>query len=852
MDGDKHDYASLPIPTYEEATSSRPSSAQNYRGPEEISDDAERQGLLGQHQGAGGGAGAGNQQNRRNGGYRPPTAESPRSSEDSDLHLPEVTGEDDEDEEEERELRRDMEEMEVLEPETGRQQRRTRMRRNLSKRLTTITNSLSSLSLPSFRRISFPSFRLPSIPEGYRVSWPIIARLFGLFVIATLIWMLFAFDIIPNRGHLATQYDPESVRVRVQAEVDETRIADYLKYVTSFDHVAGTEGDLYLAKWVEEMWGTALLDDVEILDYFVYLNYPTKDGRKVAIVDPPEMAWTAKLEEDSVYADQGRARQQTYTFHGHSKSGTVKGPLVYANGGSREDFEKLKDMGVDMKGKIALVRYYHTQGDRALKVKAAELAGAAGCLIYSDPMEDGFLKGEPLPKGRWRPADAVQRGAVSLMSWVVGDPLTPGWASTINSPRVSEKDNPGLVNIPSLPLAWRDAQRLLQVLQGHGYKVPADWVGGVPDVSEWWTGSSTSPTVLLQNEQDESKLQQIWNVHGIITGMETPQKKIIVGNHRDSWCFGAVDPGSGTAVLMEVVNIFGTLRKLGWRPLRSIEFVSWDAEEYNLVGSTEYVEDQIDTLRAHGLAYLNVDVGVFGDKFRAAASPLYQRVLLHVLDRVSDPVQNVSLRTLWERSNTQLEGLGAGSDYVAFQDLAGVSSLDFGFEGPENGYPYHSCYETYEYMSSFGDPGFQYHRALAQVWALLILELADAPIVPFDLQQYATAVRGYISTLEADATAAGAPEKSFSVSKLREAGEFFAKQAKEFHAFEDYWTREVLGRGGFESNAFAIRRIEYNERLVGFEKDLLDLPRQGDGFEAPPYGVSCCYPCPTTNLTLTR
>ncbi|KAJ9620448.1 hypothetical protein H2203_007654 [Taxawa tesnikishii (nom. ined.)] len=628
---------------------------------------------------------------------------------------------------------------------------------------------------------------------------------------------------------MATHYDPESVRARVQAEVDEDRIRDYLKYITSFDHVAGTEGDLYLAKWVQETWQNSNLDDVAMLDYYVYLNYPTKDGRKVAIVDPPELAWEAKLEEEQVYSEPGQERSQTLNFHGHSRKGDVKGHLVYANGGSREDFQKLKDMGVDLNGSIALVRYYTTQGDRALKVKAAELAGAAGCLIYSDPKEDGFLKGEPLPNGRWRPEDAVQRGGVSLMSWIVGDVLTPGWASTLDSMRASETNNSGLTNIPSLPLAWRDAQKLLQVLKGHGKKVPEEWVGGVPQVDEWWTGNGSSPVVHLKNEQDENKLQNIWNVHGIIEGMEQTSKKIIVGNHRDSWCFGSIDPGSGTAVLMEVVNIFGTLRRLGWRPLRSIEFVSWDAEEYNLIGSTEFVEDNIDALRAHGVGYLNVDVGVFGDKFWAAASPLYERALLHVLDRVSDPVKNVTLRQLWDEGKSQVEGLGAGSDYVAFQDIAGTSSIDFGFKGPDYSYPYHSCYETYEYMEQFGDPGFQYHKALAQVWALLILELADRPIIPYDLSVYAKALHGYVDALEKDATTLGA--KDFNVQPLRQAADFFTKQSAEFHAFDDFWTTQVMGRGGFESNAFALKRVEHNNKLIDFETHLLDIEANTD--EAP-------------------
>jgi len=271
--------------------------------------------------------------------------------------------------------------------------------------------------------------------------------------------------------------------------------------------------------------------------------------------------------------------------------------------------------------------------------------------------------------------------------------------------------------------------------------------------------------------------------------------------------------------MMELVSIFGELRKLGWRPLRTIEFASWDAEEYNLVGSTEYVEDNIDYLRDNAIAYLNVDTGVFGPNFQASGSPMLQRPLLHVLDRVSDPGSNSStLRHLWDERKSRLESLGAGSDYVPFQYMAGTSSLDFGFEGAPHGFPYHSCYETFEWMVEFGDPGgLPYHRALAQVWALLILEIADRPLLPFDLRMYADAVGGYVEDLQKDIG-------DLDLANLTSAAASLKPATERFHAFEDLWTTQVLGRGGLESNNFAMRRLEYNARMSRFETDLLDLP----------------------------
>ena len=842
-------YANIPIPTYDEAVASRPSSSQDngHRGPREVSDDAERQGLLG------------GQSN-----YHPPTVESNRSSTDTDLGLPEMDASAGAD------ARRHIEEMDYLDPSSDDPDglyQRPRLGRNISKRLANISAAFSSLHLPSFRSFytsvppgddhDGPTAASPrhsrwpfglSWPENYRLSASTIAKLCGLSSITILIYVVYVLDLFPGHNRrFSLRFDPEAVRGFILKTASSSNIADSLRYITSYDHVAGTEGDLFLARWMHEQWAeTGGFDKLATLEYYVYLNYPTPDGRSVTITAPQDLRWKAALEETPVDA----SRKQTLAWHGHSKSGVALGPLVYANGGSREDFAWLTSQGIALNGTIALVRYYTTQGDRALKVKAAEEAGCLGVLIYSDPHEDGRSKGAVWPNGPWRPADSLQRGAVSLMSWVVGDPLTPGWASTKGAKRIDKESSAALVKIPSLPLAWRDAKVLIEALHGHGVEVPDNWVGGTSG-GKWFSGAGVRankdeaiPEVELRNLNDENERQRIWNVHGLIMGTEQQEKKIMVGNHRDAWCFGSVDPGSGSAVMMEVISIFGKLIRVGWRPLRTIEFSSWDAEEYNLVGSTEYVEDKIDFLREHGVAYLNVDVGVSGQKFRAAGAPSLRRSLVHALDRVVDPSDNGTLKQLWQKAGSKLEGLGAGSDYVAFQDMAGTSSIDFGFEGPEYGYPYHSCYETFEWMQKFGDPDFSYHTALAQVWALLILDLADTPIVPLDLIEYTSSIKTYIKRLQADvedaiAAARGLSELSpevfardthgLDLAPLREAANKAARQAEKFHHFEEIWSSNVLGSGGIESMNFAFQRLKYNERISHFDSDLLDLPETDDG-----------------------
>lgn len=799
-------YEHLPIPTYEEATSSQ--TAASATRTVERGDDSERQGLLGVLP-------SGPRLPTRRPGYRPPPTDNGDSSDRDSLDGIQLEEGRRSNDSGDAEVRRGMLEMEIEEP--------TESQSRWTKRISSISLSLSS-RIPGLRYIRE---RTPRI----NFKWPkwdaslfiLMGRLFGVLLVAAVVYLLFISDLFTSA--VRQLYDPETVRIYVQESVDARSIRKYLEHITSYDHLAGTEGDYVLAEWVENHFKNAgSLSGVRKDQYDVYLNYPKPGGRKVALLGKKgEVTWEAKIEEESAYPD----RQQTPVFHGHSRSGNVTGPLIYANYGSREDFKRLYDTGIETKGAIALVRYYGSQGDRALKVKAAEEAGFVGCIIYSDPADDGFVKGDPWPKGRYMPSDGVQRGAVSLMSWVVGDVLTPGEPSIKGTKRISKDNNPGLNNIPSIPLAWRDAQPLLQAIKGYGSPLPEEWKGGVPKV-EWWTGNISSPSVWLMNLQDENDMQPIWNVMGHIEGMEQKEKKIIVGNHRDAWTFGASDPGSGTAVFLEVIRIFGDLVDIGWRPLRTIEFASWDGEEYNLIGSTEHVENHIDDLRENGFAYLNVDVAVRGDQFVAAASPVFEKALRRVLSRTADPKRNQTLLQIWNDNDSKLVGLGAGSDYVAFQDIAGTSSFDMSFIGPP--YPYHSVYDNFEWMDKVGDPGFEYHATLGQVWALLILELADEPVLTFDMVAYSSAITKGVMDLEHWVEDKGINQDGnvpWNIEPLREAVLQFNKDAAKFTDWETEWESVVYGNGGFESGVLAAHRLSHNTRMANFETHLLDLEKNG-------------------------
>lgn len=891
MPGDSEKYDSLPIPTYEEATSSRPSSSASYRATIENDEqeDAERQGLLSSRQAGRFGGATNNSAARRGnddrGNYRAPTVESERSSYDSAFTSPEVT--DDEDAAADAELRRDLEEMEVSDPEAERRaQQRARMRRRFQKRIASVTSTFSNLHLPRLPDLTFFSSlrsRLPAIPDRYSISWPVIARLVALFIIASVVYVLIVIKVMPSRGMVgSTQFNPDSVRDFLIRNVEGSSIESHLRELSFDDHVAGTAGDWFYANWIEDHFDQYKVDSVYSEDFQVYMNYPKdgKQGRRVAIVDPPELRWEAALDEDPVphapinsimnpSQTASLQRHQYPAFQPHAASGDVEGPLVYANYGDRHDFEKLHDLGFNLEGSVCLMRHWGSQPSVALKVKAAQDAGCVGALIYSDPAEDG----PPSPEAPhapaddpWRRPDSVHRSPVSLFNRILGDPLTPGWTSTQDADRLDVSSNPALPRIPSLPLAWRDAKPLLEAITNVGAPAPPNFSGAVPNVA-YWTGNSSSsatPKVQIQFQADVREQKAIRNVVAQLRGLEEPEAHIYVGAPRDALCFGATQPGSGSAILMELVRIFGKLAQNGWRPRRSIVFASWDGGQYNAAGSTEHVEARQKDLRLHGVSYLNLDAGVYGNSFKARGSPVFKSLLHSTLSRVVDPTTNTSLLETWNASRIDLESLPTSlGDYLAFHDIAGVSSIDLSFvsnldadRAPPAGdtasksqqtpasYPKGSCQDTLAWLTTHGDPSFAYHILLTQVVALLLFELADAPILPLDLAHYSTSIASSIDSLidELHINTVNPSEEvdhRFNLPMLLDAGKTLTRKIKKFET----WTASYLASMGAsiqpaedtgphfgmstpqgEPREFAAERIVHNQRIAGFESHLLDLP----------------------------
>ena len=496
-------------------------------------------------------------------------------------------------------------------------------------------------------------------------------------------------------------------------------------YLTAEPHVAGTPRDRTLAVWVRDRWREYGLEQVEIVEHEVLLPYAT--DVTVELTAPTRVR--ASMREATIDGDPFTARDAGIAYHAYSASGDVTAPVVYANSGNPADYDWLAEQGVDVRGKIALVRYSMPYSYRGFKALTAEQRGAAGLLIYSDPAEDGFKKGKTYPDGPWGPDSHIQRGGIVYDFRVPGDPLTPGWASLPGAKRIAASDAISLPKIMSAPLSWKDARPILEAMRGPD--APAAWQGGLPTTYRVGDGSAI---VHLLVRMDDA-VRPIWTVTGRITGTAFPDQLVIVGNHRDAWVYGGVDPSSGTASLMELARSLGALAKQGLRPTRTIVFANWDAEEFTLTSSTEWGEQHASVLGEQAVAYINVDSSTSGPDFKVSAVPALNRLAFQsardVLDIRGDESQIVTNR------------LGSGSDYTVFLNLLGVPIVDMSFTGPYG--VYHSVYDNHLWMQRFGDPGFVRHTRMTRVWGVMALRLANADILPLDYRATSSRIREFVT-----------------------------------------------------------------------------------------------------------
>ncbi len=539
-----------------------------------------------------------------------------------------------------------------------------------------------------------------------------------------------------------------AVEDKLVSMLDPASTARHFRYLTEEPHPAGSERNRELAEYTRDRFIDYGLEDVAMLRYDVFLPFPRQVG--VEMLEP--VAFEASLKEDGYPQDKDSyAAEVGTTYMGMSASGDVTAELIYAHSGNPEDYDWLESRGIDPRGKIAIVRYSLPYSYRGFKAWEAERRGVKALLIYSDPMEDGYRKGEVFPEGPWGPESHIQRGAITYDFIVPGDPLTPGWASLEGARRIPREVARSVPGIVAVPMSWRDARPLLETLAGP--VAPFAWQGGLPFTYHVGPGPAK---VRVRVEMDD-KVRPIWVVTGRIRGAEEPDKTVVLGNHRDAWVYGGVDPSSGSATLLETARVLGGLARQGHRPKRSLLLASWDAEEVHLTGSTEWGEQFAGELGDGAIAYLNVDSSTSGADFEAGAVASLNPLILSVARDVVDPNTRGSVLDAWQRrAGAETAGdresrglvdneLGSGSDYTVFLNFLGIPIVSMTFDGPYG--VYHSQYDDLYWMERFGDPGYRYMTAMVEVWGRMALRLANAEVYPYDLELYGATVEGFLDAL---------------------------------------------------------------------------------------------------------
>src|SRR5437899_8106570 len=590
---------------------------------------------------------------------------------------------------------------------------------------------------------------------------------------------------------------------------------------TAGPHPAASERNNQLADFIADAWRKQGWEEVTLRRYDVWHSRP----RSITLEMTAPVHYTASLREDSYDADPDTKNPAVSgAYFGYSASGDVTAEVVYAHSGNPEDYELLRKNGVSVKGKVVLDRYSNPYSYRGFKALTAEREGAAALHIYSDPAEDGSARGKVFPDGPWGPESHIQRGAITYDYIVPGDPTTPGWASVPGAKHIATEEAHSLPKIPALPLSWRDAEPLLENMNGS--EAPKDWQGALP-ITYRFTGAVKARVKVDM----DTGMQPYTVVEARIRGSELPNEWVLLGNHRDAWVFGGVDPSSGTASLMELTRALGELKQRGLRPRRTLVVCSWDGEEYALTGSTEWGEQFADDLKKKLVAYLNVDESVAGAATTAGPdglsfSPAAVASLAPMLVEASRDVRVPSGKSLCEAwratamrdskaSTPPLDSalvetrIGSGSDHTVFLNHLGRPVINLGFTGDYG--VYHSMYDDHYWMSHIGDPAFQYHVALTRIWGVVALRLANADLLPFDFGFNASALEQFLRELE----------RKNKIEPKRLALKLLHVRIAEFEKagvlLRNAAARELLSRSASPEN---IHRL--NEQLLQVESNWLD------------------------------
>ena len=576
-----------------------------------------------------------------------------------------------------------------------------------------------------------------------------------------------AITITPLKSHLTADetplygYSAESSRLerqweeKMRAIPNPDNLREYMQRLSARPHNVGSPYDRDNAEWIAAKFKEFGLDTH--IETFNVL-FPTPKERLVELVEGGPH-FTAKLQEPPVKEDPTslQTAEQLPTYNAYSIDGDVTGPLVYVNYGLPEDYEILERRGISVKGAIIIARYGHSW--RGIKPQVGAEHGAIGCILYSDPRDDGYAGGEVFPNGPYRPRDGVQRGSVQDSSVFTGDPLTPGIGATADAKRLAIKDAQSLTKIPVLPISYGDAQPLLEAISGR--VAPRAWQGGLPITYRLGPGAAKVHLKIFSNWD----IKPLYDVIGKLPGSTNPNDWVIRGNHHDAWVNGAEDPISGMVTVLEEARALGELVKQGWKPKRTIIYCAWDGEEPGLLGSTEWVETHVEELRKHAVMYVNSDSNSRG-YFELEGSHSLEHFINDVARDVQDPETKLSVwkrlqmkqiadaksadarSEVRNRHDLRLEMLGGGSDHAPFINFAGVASLGIGFGGEDGGGIYHSIYDDFYWYTHFSDATFVYGKALAQAGGTSIMRMADADLLPLQFTDFADDVKMYVAEVK--------------------------------------------------------------------------------------------------------
>lgn len=613
--------------------------------------------------------------------------------------------------------------------------------------------------------------------------------------------------------------EQRAVETRLLGSFSADTMSAHHEHMTAEPHHAASEANRRYAEYYADVLRSYGFDDVRLIEYEALIPRPTT--RQITVLDPERRE--LPLEEPRFDEDPSSSAENVLTpYNAYSGDGDVTAEVVYVNYGLPRDYEVLDSLGVSVEGKIALARYGMSW--RGIKPRLAARHGAVGTILYSDPEDDGYVEGDTLPVGKWRPSRGVQSGSVMDMPTYPGDPQTPGRPSVPGAERIPRAEAETILDIPVLPISYGNAEHILRHLEGP--RGPEEWQGGLDLPYRAGPGATR---VRLRVESDWS-VRPFVNVIGILRGSEEPEKMVMAGAHRDAWTFGGRDPISGAVSLLEVGRRLGQLASEGLRPRRSVALASWGAEEYGLIGSTEYGEHFADSLQGRLVAYLNRESYTAGD-FEAGGVHSLEPFLNGIARTVQMPDTAATIHDHWtstadsstvrEPTSTggvrqvRLDALGSGSDYTVFLDHLGIPAADVGFSSG-NGI-YHSKYDSRWFFTQFGDPGFRYGETLSEVAALFLLRLANADVLPFDYERTAETMTRYRQELSALADSAGLAD-SVDLGRIDSSVEAFRAAAAAVN--EEVGRTTSLERSSLTAaEADTLRRV--NELLLQVERDFL-------------------------------